>query len=266
MKMWKVGFAGVILLIGCKTRQKLGENIYPNCKYGVYSKSQVSTKLDSANVGFNWMKIKTKIDIDFKEEKNHLTLQLRVKNDSLVYVKISKAGITGAKLLVTRDTLIFIDKLNKQYYNGKYSDLDKLIGVSVPFEFLQNLFLGQATFLYSGEGFKKVVEPLISYSNKVFEKKEYDSTLTQIQLFTCDSLKLQTVGVLNGDSQKEVWVNYSKPSIINGYSLNKKIELKGLQEYKPLILADIELKRIKTYDNLTAPIEIPHDYKEMEIK
>ena len=189
-----------------------------------------------------------------------------MKNDSLVYVKISKAGITGAKLLVTRDTLIFIDKLNKQYYNGKYSDLDKLIGVSVPFEFLQNLFLGQATFLYSGEGLKKVVEPLISYSNKVFEKKEYDSTLTQIQLFTCDSLKLQTVGVLNGDSQKEVWFNYSKPSIINGYSLNKKIELKGLQEDKPLILADIELKRIKTYDNLTAPIEIPHDYKKMEIK
>lgn len=264
--MWKGILVVMVLLVGCKTRQQLGKNLYPNCKYGMYSKTQASAKLDSVAIDFNWMKIKTKVDIDYKDEKNHVTLQLRVKNDSLVYAKISKAGITGAKLLATRDTVIFIDKMNKQYYTGKYSDLEKLIGVSVPFEFLQNLFLGEPTFLYQGEGYKKIVEPLISYSNKVFEKEEQDSLLTQIQSFTCDSLKLQTVGVIDGKSQKEVWVNYTKPSIINGYPLNKKIELKGLQEDKPLILADIELKRIKTYDNLTAPIDIPDDFKKMEIK
>ena len=71
---------------------------------------------------------------------------------------------------------------------------------------------------------------------------------------------------MDGKSGKEVWVNYTKPGIINGYPLNKKIELKGIEGEKQLILADIELKRIKTYDNLTAPITVPDDYKKMEVK
>ena len=46
----------------------------------------------------------------------------------------------------------------------------------------------------------------------------------------------------------------------------EKIEFKGIQENKPFILADIELKRIKIFKDLTAPIEIPDDYTKMEVK
>ena len=35
---------------------------------------------------------------------------------------------------------------------------------------------------------------------------------------------------------------------------------------KPFILANIELKRVKVFNNLTAPLEIPDDYTKMEIK
>lgn len=264
--MWRALFIIAIVLFGCKSRQKLTKNQYPNCKYADYSKEALIQKTDSTAIDFNWMKIKAKVDAEMNDEKQNFTLQLRIKNDGLVFAKISKSGITGIKILVSPDTLVFVDKINKQFYTGKYQDLERLTNISIPFEFIQNLFLGEPTFLYEGQGFKKITEPLIAYSSKSFEEEKTDRDFNQTQMFTCDSLRLKTVAGFDEKTGNELWVNYNKMSDINGYVLNKKIDVKALKNDKPLILAEMELKRIKTFDDLTAPIDIPNDFKRIEIK
>ena len=266
MKIWLGIFTVVFLIFGCKSKQKVNTNLYPNCKYGHYTKNEVQLRLDSSSIDFNWMKVKTKVDIEYEDKKYAVQLQLRIKKDSLVFAKVSKSGITGARILATKDSVVYIDKLNKKYFKGTYSDIEKLININIPFNFLQNLFLGEPTFLYTDEGQKKIIEPLIQYSSNVFSKTEDYSAFHQIQLFTCDSIKLQKVGITDWKTKKEIWIEYKKPGDINGYLLNKKIEFKGIQENKPFILADIELKRIKIFKDLTAPIEIPDDYTKMEVK
>lgn len=263
--MWRFLLLALICLAGCKSKQYLG-NEYPNCKYGTYSKDDVIHKLDSSSIHFNWMKIKTKVDVEYQEKKYNLQVQLRVRNDSAVFAKVSKSGITAIKLLVTKDTVVFVDRINKNYFNGHYSELQKLINVSVPFGFIQNLFLSQPTFLFKDNGYKKVQEPLITYSSKAFDTEKKDSNFHQTQSFTCDSLRLKSVSVFDGKTEKEVRVNYDKYGDINGYPLNKKIYIHGMKGEFPIILADIELKRIKTFDDLMAPIDIPDDYKRLEIK
>jgi len=266
VKIWSVIFVLMGLLFGCKSKQKIDANLYPNCKYGNYTKSQAETKLDSSSIDFNWMKIKTKVDVEYNDKKYSVQLQLRLKNDSLIFAKISKSGITGVRILATKDSIVYVDKSNKHYYKGRYSDVEKLLNLSIPFGFLQNLFLAEPTFLYEDKGQKKVVEPLIQYSSNVFNKTEDYSAFHQIQFFTCDSMRLQKVSITDWKTKKEILVQYKKLSDINGYLLNKKIEFKGLEDNKLFILADIELKRVKIFDDLTAPIEIPDDYTKMEIK
>lgn len=264
--MWRVVLLLLVVLAGCKSRQKLGVNPYPNCKFAMYSKSELVEKLDSSALQFEWIKLKTKVDAEYNDEKMNFQVQMRIKKDSLVFAKISKSGFTGIKLLATRDTVVYVDKMNKKYFSGSYDDLEKLINIKVPFEFIQNVFLGEPTFLYENEGFQKIVEPLISYSSQSFDKDLNDVGFNQVQSFTCDSLYLKTVGILDSETKKEVWFEYDKRGDINGYSLNKNINVKGFQGEKQLILAEIELKRIKTFDDLDAPIEIPDDFEKMEIK
>jgi len=266
VKVWLVIFVGIFFLFGCKIKQKVHANLYPNCKYAHYTKNEVQSRLDSSSIDFNWMKVKTKVDIEYEDKKYAVQLQLRIKNDSLVFAKVSKSGITGVRILATKDSVVYVDKLNKQYFKGTYSEIEKLININIPFSFLQNLFLGEPTFLYNDDGQKKVIEPLIQYSSNVFNKAEDYSAFHQIQLFTCDSVKLQKVGITDWKTKKEIWIEYKKPGDINGYLLNKKIEFKGIQENKPFILADIELKRVKIFEDLTAPIEIPDDYTKMDFK
>ena len=266
MKFWNGLLIIVILSFGCKSKQKIDSNLYPNCKYANYSKSETKTKLDSSSIDFSWIKIKTKVDVEFQEKKHSCQLQLRIKNDSLVFVKVSKSGITGLRILASKDSVFYVDKINKQFYRGVYSDVEKLVGLNIPFEFLQNIFLGEPTFLYNDEGQKKIVGQMIEYSSNVFSETENYSAFHQMQFFTCDSMSLKKVGVKDWKTKKEIWFEYDKISDINGYPLNKKIEFKGTQDNKDFILADIELKRVKLFDDLTAPLDIPDDYTEMEVK
>ncbi|MBI34228.1 MAG: hypothetical protein CMP67_02580 [Flavobacteriales bacterium] len=266
MNIWVKIFFLVLLVSGCKPKQKISPNLYPDCKYGYYTKNQAKTKFDSSAIDFNWMKIKTKVEVYYENEKHSVQLQIRLKNDSLIFAKISKSGITGVRILATKDSVIYVDKLKKQFYKGGYSDIEKLLNVNIPFDLLQNLFLGEPTFLYDGEGEKEVSEPLIKYSSNVFDDTENYSAFHQVHFFTCDSMKLQKVGVTDWKTKKEILVEYKKQGDINGYPLNKKIEFKGMQDNKPFILADVELKRVKLFDDLSVFIEIPDDYTEMEIK
>lgn len=257
----------LFVLIGCKAKQKLVQNNYNNCKNAMVEKSLLQSITDSTALDFKWLKIKAQVDAQFGDEQQSFQVQFRVRKDSLIFAKVSKAGFTAIKLLATKDTVILIDKLNKKYFSGNYQQLQQLINVSVPFEFLQNFLLGQPTFLYAGEGYKQVIEPLITYSSKPFDNDVVtDSSFHQVQQFTCDSLSLKTVGVFDEKAQKEVWVNYKNKEDINGFVLNKNITLKGIQQNNQLILCDIEIKRVKAFENLDAPLEITNDFEEMEIK
>ena len=100
--MWRILTLAIIILVGCKTQQKFGENRYPNCKFGMYSKADVIKKTDSAEINFNWIKIKAKVDVEYQKKKYNLQVQLRVKKDSVVFAKISKSGITALKLFATK--------------------------------------------------------------------------------------------------------------------------------------------------------------------
>lgn len=266
----RIGFGlilGLFILIGCKTKQKLVQNGYSNCKNAMVEKSRLQTICDSAALDFKWLKIKAQVNASFGDDNQSFQVQLRIRKDSLIFAKVSKAGFTALKLVATKDTVVLLDKLNKKYFSGNYEELQQLVNVSVPFEFLQNFLLGQPTFLYQNEGYKKVIEPLIAFSSKPFDSELItDSVFHQVQQFTCDSLSLKTVGVFDLKTQKEVWVNYKNKEDINGFVLNKNITLKGMQQNNQLILCDIEIKRVKAFENLDVPLELTNDFEQMEIK
>lgn len=266
--MWRVFLFSLVIIYSCKSTSELAKKKYPNCNFGDYTKAQIEQYTDSLALDFKWLKIKSKVDATFEDKTYNFQVKLRIRKDSIVFAKISKAGFTAFRIAITKDSVVFVDKLKNQYFRGKIEDLEKIANMNLPFEVIQNLLLGEPTFLYKNEGYSLVKEPYISLSSQPFvvNEQKQDTNLHQSQTFSCDSLRLKSVGVFDGKSGKKVLVSYSDFGDINGYLLNKKIEVKALKDDKPLILAEMELKRIKTYDDLTAPIDIPDDYKRIKIK
>jgi hypothetical protein len=62
--------------------------------------------------------------------------------DSFLYVQLHFAGIEAGKVLATPDNILFINKLQKNFYSGDYSVFETLLDMEIDFFILQDLLNG----------------------------------------------------------------------------------------------------------------------------
>jgi len=62
--------------------------------------------------------------------------------DSFLYIQLHVAGIEIGRALATPNNVLFVNKLNKEYFDGNYSVFQDIADVEVDFFTLQDIFNG----------------------------------------------------------------------------------------------------------------------------
>jgi len=62
--------------------------------------------------------------------------------DSFLYIQLNMVPIEAGRAWLTTDNVLFINKLQKNYYDGDYSFFQHYIGLEVDFFALQDMFNG----------------------------------------------------------------------------------------------------------------------------
>ena len=70
--------------------------------------------------------------------------------DSFLYVQINIAGLEVGRVLAKPDNFLFINKLQKKYYEGDYSFLEYALDTAINFFMLQEIFNGVQPFYQEG--------------------------------------------------------------------------------------------------------------------
>jgi hypothetical protein len=65
--------------------------------------------------------------------------------DSFLYIQLNLGPLEVGRVLTTPDNIVFINKLQKNYYNGDYSFIEKMLGVELDFYTMQGIFNGSLT-------------------------------------------------------------------------------------------------------------------------
>ena len=100
-------------------------------------------KLEVQEVNYEYLSIKTKINYTDNDTKINANAVLRIKKDSIIWFSITPAlGIEAARGVITRDSLIVIDRLNKTYYLANYKSLSERYNFDINYELLQAIILG----------------------------------------------------------------------------------------------------------------------------
>ena len=94
---------------------------------------------------FEFDNFEAKFDVKIKDTKgiNPMGLkgQLRMQNDSVIWVSISlKLGVEMARVMITKDSLKFINRTKKTYFSTNIESLDSII--ENPLLFVQGLLVG----------------------------------------------------------------------------------------------------------------------------
>ncbi|HNB34099.1 MAG TPA: DUF4292 domain-containing protein, partial [Bacteroidia bacterium] len=83
--------------------------------------------VDSAFFG-KWISGKATVNTNIDGDKNNFNVSLRICRDSAIWISVSPLlGIEAVRILLTPDTVRFLDRINKEYKVSGYKEINDLL-------------------------------------------------------------------------------------------------------------------------------------------
>jgi hypothetical protein len=107
------------------------------------------SKLNEKHIDFNTFS--SKVKVDYSDDKNNridFNAFIRMKKDSAIWVSIIAAlNIEAYRVLITPDSVVILDKLNRTVQTKTLSYLQQITKLPFDFKTLQDLIIGNPVYL-----------------------------------------------------------------------------------------------------------------------
>ena len=143
-------FVAALAFSSCKNQKKITLN-NGKCILDFKNARTLTTNLKAKEFKFDRLNAKMNVEATIDSADNSFTINLRMKKDSIIWMTISKLGIEGARVLITKDSVKFLDRLKNRYFKGDYAYISKLLNTELDFEMLQSLLVGNSVEFYDDD-------------------------------------------------------------------------------------------------------------------
>jgi hypothetical protein len=156
-KQWRWFPFGILLVLGlllfitsCRSPRSIIKE--PIKEYGA---DFLFEKLKENEFRYDWLSAKYDLDLIVDKKKTSFSGQLRMRKDSAIWVSLSPAlGIEMARLLISEDSVKFINRINKTYFIGDYVAINRMLGTNIDFDIIQSLLIGNDLTYYEDGKFR----------------------------------------------------------------------------------------------------------------
>jgi hypothetical protein len=143
----------IIFIISCKTSRKVqtSETTYYNAAGLKHENAALLlSKLKKRRFDYKWISAHFSLDIDVDSSHTSFGGTVRIRKDSIIWMTISPLlGIEAARVLLNKDTAMFIDKVHDKYFKGNYDYIDSLLDDDVDYELVQSVMVGSNIDFYN---------------------------------------------------------------------------------------------------------------------
>jgi len=238
-----------------------------------YGADYIFEKLKENELKFDWFSAKFNLDLLIDKKKNAFRGQIRMCRDSAIWVSFSPAlGIEMARLLITVDSVKFINRINKSYFADDYGVVNKFLGTNVDYDILQSIILGNDLTYYEDGKFR------VSYDSKEYHlvtagrgklkkyvKTEEDAQRVYIQNIYLNPLTFKITNMkvkeIEGDNRK-LDATYSDFGEVGNQLFPHKI-LFDISADNP-ILVDLNYTKIEINEKQSFPFRISTKYERIK--
>ena len=130
----------LIIALSCGTKKKAVEDLQPT----VLTNTEQAKYMEKVSSNFQNTKFitsKVKFSVEVGEQDISLTGNLRMKRDDVIRLQLMAFGfVEAARLEFTKDYVLIMDRINKQYLKAPYAHIDFLRQSGLNFNSLQALF------------------------------------------------------------------------------------------------------------------------------
>lgn len=91
---------------------------------------------------FNYFSSKISTEVHLDNEDNSFKINLRMRQDSAIWVALSKVNIVGYTAIITMDSVKVMDKLKKKYFAGNFSYINDMLDTELDYYMIQDILVG----------------------------------------------------------------------------------------------------------------------------
>ncbi|HEY1045438.1 MAG TPA: DUF4292 domain-containing protein [Bacteroidia bacterium] len=247
----------IAFLQACKSRKETV--LPPVVEYNKDSATKVVTANSLLNSTLSdWTYFSSKVEVEMNDKGNTInaTAHIRMYRDSLIWISAGMFGIEGYRMLITKDSIVVLDKLHKNYSVVKRSDFGNVTSVPLTVTQIQNLILARPV-----------------YALNLYEIAKNDSLSLEI-FFNQDKFKtnhhyarqyltIDSTTVKDNSTGNNAKAQYSEYSVIEGKNFPIKNHITASSEKQNF---DIKLQHsdVDFSSLLTFPFNIPTSYEKIK--
>ncbi len=206
---------------------------------------------------FDKKTINAKFKVLYKTKKTKVgfSVQMKLKKDSIIWLKGSKF-ITLFKAKITPTSVQYYAPYTKEYFDGDFSMLEKLLGTPINFQQLQQLFLGEAIRATKKKKYRVAIED----NAHVLSPKKQAALFELFYFINPVHYKLNKQSVVGTKNQQRLDVVYPSYSVHDGEFFPDKIQIQAQQKQRKTQIS-FTTRAVSFDTNIRFSFQIPKGYK-----
>ena len=257
MRLYKLSVLILLLSlsVGCRSTKTLTSSAAIDKSMSAKQIIRENSKLE---VRFKTLQAKVRIDYTEGNTSNGSTVNLRIEKDKVIWMS---APLGLARLMITKDSVRFYEKLNNQYFDGDFSLLTKILGTDIDFEKIQNIFLGEPIFNLKDDTY--VLVP--NEESYVLQPKDQRTIFELFFLINPGFFKLDSQQLFQPLEKRMLQIDYKKYQEVSKQIFPENIRIIAVENNNEITI-DLDFKAITLNGEVRFPFSIPSGYKEIELE
>lgn len=262
-----IAFFLSIFLFSCKAREKVEK-----VKIEHHSTKFLLNALTENEFKFNTFSGKTAVSFD-DGKKITFKAHLRIKKDSAIWVSITYYSVEAMRLLITKDTVKFMNKNNSTYFIGGFDYINKVFNLDLDYQMLEALLVGNSIDFVNDDRIRSSSDRkknayYISTVKKRKVKKEIRKEKEKIKqqalvlLLTPKTYKINGFILKSPESDQGLTASYTNFQEMDNQLFSRNLQF-DINAKKPISVGVEYLKTSKEKE-LTFPFKIPSKYEQID--
>ncbi len=217
--------------------------------------NEAFNKINANKINYATFSAKARLDYIAPDQNfPEVNAFIRIKHDSIIWINIEKFGITMGRILITKDSILILDKYNKNYTARSFDYLQDVAQISFDFATIENLIVGNPVY----------------FNKPISNIKKYEKTTTVLCIndlfkhlitvsndnYTIQHSKLDDV---NANRNRTCDLSYDEYELKDGKLFAKDRNIVISEKVK--IEIKLNFKQYQFNETLNYPFAIPSNYK-----
>lgn len=213
------------------------------------------------NIVFDYLTAKSKFSFQNKtQELDNTNVNIRMKKDSLIWISVTGIGFEVARGVITRDSIVFMDKIHKDYFVFNYTQLSKLYNFNITFPLLQSIIIGNLPF-------EQKPDSKFYKDNEFFLLKQKEERFSVDNFISASNSKLTRLHASEAGTTNTFSLNYDDFKDVNSFlfpfSSLVQLNVKSPKDQKPSeTIVKLKHSKVELVSQSPGfPFSIPSSYK-----